>query len=64
MNVARFAVRLKSGDYTLTLVRFLNVCPDSQLVEIIQFTNKEDGFMERITTVYRELSRGTQLSIF
>jgi hypothetical protein len=64
MNVAQFAVRLKSGDYTLTLVRFLNICPDSQLVEMIQFTDKEDDFMERITTVYRELSRGTQLSIF
>jgi hypothetical protein len=53
MNVAQFAVRLKSGDYTLTLVRFLNIYPDSQLVEMIQFTDKEDGFMERITTVYR-----------
>ncbi|OFX52401.1 MAG: hypothetical protein A2066_21625 [Bacteroidetes bacterium GWB2_41_8] len=64
MNVARFAVRLKSGKYTSTLVRFLNICPDYQLVEMIQFTDKEDGSMERITTVYRELSRGTQLSIF
>jgi hypothetical protein len=64
MNVVQYALWLKSGDYTLTLVRFLNICPDSQLVEMIQFTDKEDDFMERITTVYRELSRGTQLSIF
>ena len=46
------------------LVRFLDICPDSPLDEMVQFAEKEDSFTERITTAYRELSRGTQLSIF
>ena len=46
------------------LVWFLDICPDSPLDEMVQFAAKEDGFMERITTAFQELSRGTQLSIF
>ena len=38
--------------------------PGSSMVDMVCFTAKENGFLERITVADRELQKGVQLSIF
>ena len=47
-----------------SLVWFLNNYPDSSLEIMVRFTAKENGFVDRISVVNRQLQKGTQLSIF
>jgi len=47
-----------------SLAWFLENYPDSDFEDLVRFAAKENGYIERITEVDRELQRGTQLSIF
>lgn len=47
-----------------SLVWWLENRPSTSMGDMVCFAAKENGFLERITIVDRELQKGTQLSIF